>query len=497
MSVASSWGNSHLGENQLIKTRRANENALASAQSRVSEQQWMKQRVEWEARTDQKVQTTLVHNLAKGLQRQEELSLIERRARLKVLLDNEAAEYHKEILGLRGTTAQRAARQLEKARQLREAREAERQAYAQECYDRQWRDSCDDLRTINSEHFTAFCAEAVADQKREKARLDAEAAQKNAKWSAYLKLEQDKMNAREDAEADRRQKLSDDNRDALLAQMHQVEYARTNARENARLQRDNLKTEMRRDAADADRRGKALKAQKRADMEELVAYNTLSMQARDARRQHEKDLDNAWLSNEIAKFEEETSHHNNKKDTMQREMREFREYTRARKEADDAQERELDRLIEVELDKQQSKRDAVHQAEARARSKLMSEVHTTRQQQMDEKNEARRKHREDILRERDNVSQSIFDERVLQDEEDAAERAAALQMRQDLEKQMRMKEMKKNVDRARGKMEREFSEQAEAQYNGFLSGQKSKQSEYIPPARGLNTRFTKGVGSHR
>lgn len=39
---------------------------------------------------------------------------------------------------------------MERAYALRDARDAQRKQYVQECYDRQWRDACDDARSLDS-----------------------------------------------------------------------------------------------------------------------------------------------------------------------------------------------------------------------------------------------------------------------------------------------------------------------------------------------------------
>jgi len=58
-----------------------------------------------------------------------------------------------------------------KAYALREARQKEREAFVAEAYDRQWRDSCDEARTLDSQALTQFMSSQRAAQIEEKIRL--------------------------------------------------------------------------------------------------------------------------------------------------------------------------------------------------------------------------------------------------------------------------------------------------------------------------------------
>lgn len=57
-----------------------------------------------------------------------------------------------------------------KAYALREARQKEREAFVADAYDRQWRDSCDDARTLDSIALTQFMNDQRAAQIEEKIR---------------------------------------------------------------------------------------------------------------------------------------------------------------------------------------------------------------------------------------------------------------------------------------------------------------------------------------
>ena len=62
-----------------------------------------------------------------------------------------------------------------KAYQLRDKREAERQSAVQAKYDQQWRDACDDARTLDSKAMTIHMNKLRLQQIEEKKRMEAAA----------------------------------------------------------------------------------------------------------------------------------------------------------------------------------------------------------------------------------------------------------------------------------------------------------------------------------
>lgn len=67
---------------------------------------------------------------------------------------------------------------MEKAYELREARQREKERLIEDCYDRQWRDACDDARTLDSVALTTFMnnqrLQQIEDKVRTKQRISEE-----------------------------------------------------------------------------------------------------------------------------------------------------------------------------------------------------------------------------------------------------------------------------------------------------------------------------------
>jgi hypothetical protein len=79
-----------------------------------------------------------------------------RRKRLAALYNEEMEGWQYEVLGKVETQEDRKARIMQKAYALRDAREKERQEFVKQRLDDQWRDSCDDARTLDSKAMTKF-----------------------------------------------------------------------------------------------------------------------------------------------------------------------------------------------------------------------------------------------------------------------------------------------------------------------------------------------------
>lgn len=60
---------------------------------------------------------------------------------------------------------------MQRAYALKEAREKQKAAYIEQCYNKQWRDACDDARALDSEATAAYMHEQRVAQIEEKIRL--------------------------------------------------------------------------------------------------------------------------------------------------------------------------------------------------------------------------------------------------------------------------------------------------------------------------------------
>lgn len=151
-----------------------------------------------------------------------EENLSSRRKRLASLYNEEMDSWRFEVLGKVETQEDRKARIMERAYALRDARERDRQEYVKKRYDDQWRDSCDDARTLDSKAMVKFIHKERVRQIHEKVDRKSElSAQENnflEEWNRQL----DAI-AKRDAEKDEyRRRIDRETSEAIKAQVCQI-----------------------------------------------------------------------------------------------------------------------------------------------------------------------------------------------------------------------------------------------------------------------------------
>ncbi|KAL7515314.1 hypothetical protein ACHAXN_012779 [Cyclotella atomus] len=136
---------------KLQQCRRDQERLIHEKQSYLHQQHDTKRLLDWENRTNAQIQQREINNLTQKLLKEDEDELKKRQQELKTLYGVEMDRWKTEVRDkLEVTTEQRMEQIRERAYALKAKREAERQEFVKECYQRQWRDANDDLRAIDS-----------------------------------------------------------------------------------------------------------------------------------------------------------------------------------------------------------------------------------------------------------------------------------------------------------------------------------------------------------
>ena len=185
----------------LILKRREQEDARRVYEDHGREQSKVGATTAFEVRTDAALGARRLNERYNRLRQQDAAALEGRRRRLAELLAAEQAEQAAALEALEETPEQRKEKMVARAEELRERREAEKQAFVKEQYERQWRLSCDPLRARDSKLIQKATNEARAYQLGEKLRaLEFEEAEERA----FDKLwEEDRLSkeGREEADA--------------------------------------------------------------------------------------------------------------------------------------------------------------------------------------------------------------------------------------------------------------------------------------------------------
>jgi hypothetical protein len=158
------------------------------------------------------------------MKRASEENLLERRRRLAEMLNSEMAQWEEEALSRVETQEDRKARIMERAYKLRDQRDKAREEYIQECYNRQWRDACDDARLLDSQSLTKHMSDErlrqIEEKRRNKQTLSAEENSWIDAWKQQLAIQEENSNAKERKRADTNRLMQDQIREQVVCFKH-------------------------------------------------------------------------------------------------------------------------------------------------------------------------------------------------------------------------------------------------------------------------------------
>ena len=228
----------HAGEHPSITSRRAFEDGRLTLDAQQSLSLKLLEHAEWERRSNGLVRQNKVKRIVNDQRKADEAALTERRRRLRALVQAEEAALQSELSELTETAEARKERVVAEARRLKAAREVAREAAAADGYAQQWKERCDDLRTIDSTFFALHCHEVVEGQMADKERRTRERRaeeQREAEEAERLRVEAVK---REEAAAARRKEATKDNRRALQQQVDRHVELRRQQREREETEKE-------------------------------------------------------------------------------------------------------------------------------------------------------------------------------------------------------------------------------------------------------------------
>eukprot|EP00903_Cladosiphon_okamuranus_P014745 g13663.t1 len=336
----------------------------------------------WENKTADAIASRAGGERLRGLEEANAEALLARRHRVADLYNREMEGWEYEILNSAETIEQRKARILEKATKLRDARENSRRNYVQECYDRQWRDACDDARTLDSKANTEWVTARRWEQVAEKAAREEENARLEEQHMAKIRERIAYLEAQEHAAQEKRERRNQLMRKDLDTQVaYNADRCRQLWEQTAR---DDLKelNELRAIVRAEEERAEAKKKEAHARGAEVRDFNEARKEMRVIAAEQTKQQDLALLEYAIQKDKAGEAEEQAKREEEKRVLRQYNEYLKEQmvKEAqDEAQYDEIRQKAEARIWDQ---RDAQLKAQRDAREALMQQVHLGRQEQI-------------------------------------------------------------------------------------------------------------------
>lgn len=358
-----------------------------AAQREMAEESVKRQNIDlalanWEIKTDETIRTKNANKHIQQLVNDRDAKLLARKRTLADLFNYEMENWQNEIINNLETPTERKKKLREKAFALRDKRESERRKYVQECYDRQWRDACDDARLLDGKALLRYVTDERINQIHEKSAKKIQDKIDDEKHHAYLKEKMDEMQAREQAILDRKHEMAEITKEDLNKQIVYNAERKKKLKERIAIEdKDELERLMKEIAIEeAKQQARTEEAHRRG--REVKEFNNTRLGIVDAEKRREREEDIALLNYALAKEKEQADAEEAKKELEKQTTRQYQEYLRLLmiKEAQDNS--GVEALRKEQEDKVWQKREAELKRQDDARAHLMAEVDAGRKEQL-------------------------------------------------------------------------------------------------------------------
>lgn len=452
----------------LILERRKQEELRNEANSLVHYTKQFDLKTTWEMQTDKKIQRNAIKRRVEGLLEKEKYSLEERRDKLRDLLAAEENEYLKEIASNEETMLERQAKMREKAKILRDKREAERLALVEKKLDQRWRDQCEELRATLSKRNQDLVIRERDEQIKIKEEL-AKQEQKEDKMFAEL-WEKDHLSKCKREEMETAMQL-ERNREMLRVLNLQTAALEKQKEEIKRLreQEGELLREQAILRAIEEQKIREEKVRAQADRRNMLDYSLkLKMKKKAKEVQEELAIDMKILQQLLQESDNEAMEHLQRKRELNKEMHIYREYLDKQKKEEEEREKELDALIQGEVEKQWARRIEQWRQEKAARKKLMQDVLNTRKKQIEEKLLKTTEERREAEEERKRIQANIEQHKLLEAEQQAQMKRVRVEHQNGLLQQISHQQKHRELEKQRERDEFENAKAVENEYQQKL-----------------------------
>ncbi|XP_036274841.1 cilia- and flagella-associated protein 53 [Pipistrellus kuhlii] len=364
-------------------------------------------KVDWFQRNDRRFVDSLVKTRIKDAMQGFLINTEERRNKLRELLAAEENEYFSEMQLKEEPIEERKEKMKAKTRYLKEKKEKERQDFVAEKLDQQFRERCEEFRAqLQSLHEKRVCEE----RKAQVAFNEELKRQKLVEEQMFCKLwEEDRLakERREAEEAERQKELEENTRLGLNAQVMEIN-ARRRAAQQLKEEEGRLVENDRAQVKFEDEQDKLKKQRSKQKLRDTL-QKALQEKIERLQQEYKEETDFRMKLTQMAQkdLQDEADKNKQKREDMIREQKIYREYLAQQREEENAQEKELDRILEEEKAKKWAEKDKQLKLEKEARKQLMNEVMCTRKLQVQEKLQRKAKELEERALEEQHILEGL------------------------------------------------------------------------------------------
>lgn len=358
----------------MIVRRRIEENKLAAIQSAVEKNYHLGSIAKWEQSSAKLMTSKAEERENAELAKQRAMDLEVRRSKLRKLLDLDAIAFKKEIDSKIETPAQRRARLEKQAKELRAKRIARREEFVAKQRLKQFREQCDELRLNNGHNLSMECDRIRKQQTKEKQLAKEYEKGLDRHHLKIWKHELQKKIDRETREAEYKQSLNMDTAAGIRQQMADLEAQR--ARTKALKQHEVEQRVRELSEAESEKKRKnlekarALKAKREEIRAEYEEYQRRKKEDGAREAMEDKEFVQRVLAAEKADDAKKAEKHKGNREDIQN----YLAYLEALRQKEEANEKELEKLREDQLEAAWAKRESQWKREELARQQLLANV---------------------------------------------------------------------------------------------------------------------------
>ncbi|KAM6984857.1 cilia- and flagella-associated protein 53 [Aplochiton taeniatus] len=449
----------------LILERRRQDAAQEKGLEFTKYQQTCDLKTTWERNTDRRILLGTIERRVKDAMDQYHMDIDERRDRLRVMLVAEEQELLSELESKKETVLERQAKMRERAKQLRERRECERQQVVQDKLEQLFIEQSEELRTVETQRRQEeVCQERAAQlQTRQEMRR-----QQQDEERLFTQLWESDRRAKEERESQEAQRQRQGNLQQLgylRLQMEAAEQQRQQARmlkeEEAQLLREQREVQRL-----EERRALSQKLQGQESCRRLLDQCLRLKMRRLAREQQDElALDMSILQQLLAEEKDEKQGASQRKLELREEQRRYQQYLADELEEQKRQEAEAELLIEVELKRTWAHRAEQSRLQKEARDRLMREVMATRGLQIQEKLALNKQKQAQLDKDREQLNKTLEEYKLLDEEQKKRLHQVGQEYQMDLLAQIMHQQQLREQDRAHAEKEHLQGLLYQEQYN--------------------------------
>ncbi|KAH9524685.1 hypothetical protein Btru_027525 [Bulinus truncatus] len=448
----------------LVMKNRETEARIKALEFEVKDQHMRNIRTDFETTGDKKLIQLNIKNRIEALSQANNYNLECRREKLRDLLATEEANFFKEMDEKQETVLERQAKMRERAKFLKDKRESERLAFVQEKYDQQFKAQCEELRsTLSKRHQDQVCLERL-EQLRHKEEI---AQEEKAISDMYDKLwEQDMLEkaAREEREA---KDLHERNRGVLDVLRKQMAALEAQKEEANRLKEEeaHLMKEQQAMWKMEDEIAHQEKLRKQRETRDMLDHS-LAFKARKKAKEEQEQLafDLKILEQLIEESRNEALETMQRKRELREEDQRFRAYLKQLMEDEKAREKELEKIIQNEVEAAWEKRTDQWRKERIARKIILENVMAGRAKQIQERLEENKRQQIEAAREKEELQHQIAENQRIESEQNLKQKQIHFSHQNDLLSQIAYNSKLREEERACELDEYLKAQQAEKEY---------------------------------